>query len=238
MISVPAFAEENIIRTFYSCSLIAGFNVFDLNDLNDNLDKSGVEDFLPITPAVGLEAFGLVKERVLVGGNALFYQQNKIGNQVDASLYGWYGTVNAGYVALESKYYLLAPLVGIGWISNYLKITGDIEKIGFLSSEYKKGKNDLLLSQGGVVIKVGLDFYGLVPTHHRYFGFGAIPFGIHLGYMFLPIISEWYDEKTDLYLKDGPVIELQSVYLLFSVGFGAGSLHVKNVPEPTPQPGE
>lgn len=225
-----AKAAENVIHTFYAGGISVGFNVLDVSDLNDKLQESDVSDLLPITPVIGLYGYGLIRERALLGGTAYVYQQRGGGDDINATMYGWYGLVNAGYVAWESRSILLVPVLGVGWSSHYLQFTGDMEKLNVFDAEDRQGKRDLLVSQGAMLTKIGFDFYYLLPFHHRYFDFGAFPLGAHIGYLLPPLTSDWYDEKGDRYLKGGPDMDMNSFYLAISFGFGGGSLHTKAAP--------
>lgn len=182
-------------------------------NLNNALSDHGL-------PELGTAAFSNVLEadirtnNLLLGVSGSISYSPKDKDNYSASVMSFYGGVNAGYYILNSGKFHLAPQVGIGLNSNYVKI---VQKEGFSDfDEVLENGNAINLNQFVPVLDMSLklDFADFTKIKTGMFGARA---GYRLG---LDKRGWGLDERSNSTVDGSPEDRLGQFYVLVHVGLG------------------
>ncbi|MFB6232374.1 MAG: hypothetical protein ABEL04_14590 [Salinibacter sp.] len=193
-----------------------GTHVADFGPLNDRLEEVGYPTFATETVTIGGGGYGVVADRLLLGGEGhglLTSDQGFQGRTV--SVGGGYGLFTLGYLFRPESSVRVYPQLGVGAGGIRLEIGSRGEASNFdevLDNPNRRatlGRASLLVRLGA-----GLEYQFGQP------GEGLFQLGLQAGYMLSALASDWqFDDTT---LSGGPDATMQGPFIQLTIG-GSGS---------------
>jgi hypothetical protein len=102
---------------------LIGFQWLDLGDLNDELKANGYNSFDRSVVTYGGTGYGIIGERLMLGGEGHGFSQESSTSTYLERLDGGYGMFDVGYIVFSRWGLALFPTVGLGWGGVSLRIT-------------------------------------------------------------------------------------------------------------------
>ena len=215
-----AFAISGGIGSF-SFGPVYGTNFSDMNKL---LDKKGFSTASPFGIQWGGVGFGIIKN-IIVGGEGyvFFVLPQPEAKDLKVSFGGALGTFNLGYVAYNTKSFILYPFIGIGAGSNSITVqerTGETIQFDEELLEGKKLKESRV-SRGIFALSLGLGGDLLTLGKRTDEGFAGLILGFRLGYIFEPFGSKWKIGNSE---EKGIPSSFSLSRIFFNITIGGGGV--------------
>ncbi|MDZ7262335.1 MAG: hypothetical protein ONB05_09560, partial [candidate division KSB1 bacterium] len=174
-----------------------GLNRFDSGELSTKLQAKGFEALEKNNFSLGGSGYGIIGEKILLGGGGYGFQQDVFSDTLKASVSAGYGVFNVGYVVFSKKGLRLFPMIGIGGGGVNLKIVerGVIPTFDEVLDNPRREAN---VSTGSFLVQfaVGMDYFLKLGEDEK--GAGGLLFGIRAGYTFAPTKADWKMEDMDV----------------------------------------
>lgn len=190
-----------------------GTQFTDLGPLNDRLSGAGYPTFASEMVSLGGGGYGVVANRLLLGGEGhglLTADGTRQGRSV--SVGGGYGLLNLGYLFQPASRLRVYPLVGLGGGGLQLEIgsAGDADSFDEVLDTPSRSATvrqaSLLVSLGG-----GLEYQFGTPGEGR-----SARVGVRAGYMISALSSDW--QLDDNSLAAGPDASVQGPFIRLTIG--------------------
>ncbi|MFQ6093056.1 MAG: hypothetical protein ACE5OR_10305 [bacterium] len=195
-----------------------GWNGFDVDELRSKLRESGFEGLEKKDFTYGGGGYGLVGERILLGGEGYGFEQVVFSDSVKATLGGGYGFFDVGYVVLSRRGIQVYPMIGIGGGGMDLRLAARNGTPQF-DEVLENPRREATLSVGGLLLQcaLGVDYFLSLGGNER--AQGGLIFGLRLGYTFASSKGDWSMKDADVI--GGPDARITGPYIHFAIG-GAG----------------
>lgn len=227
LLPAAAMADETIIWGGYG-GLAAGAMWLDVGGLNDYLAPLRVSDFSSTVPMIGLDAYALLAERVVVGLEGYGFHQAKGGALADASLSGGFGVLYCGYNVLHTKNFRLRPEIGLGRMETIVQI----HNVGWMlqSADLPGHYDEISFDQEAYIGTVAMAAEWTPKIVQTANGRLGLAVSLKVG-LRVPLWDEGWDAKAisddDDYDNveldmDGPDMPLFAPYLALGIRFGGG----------------
>lgn len=202
-----------------------GGNSLDVDELNSRMNENGYEEFSNSSISLGAGGHGIVRERIVLGGEGHTLlgrtEQSTIGGvDYGTKLSAGYGFFDVGVLAMRKGGLDVYPLLGLGAGGVSLEITQS--EIGSFDDLLEDPNRSASLSTWSFLINLGLgiDYLAVLGESRR--GEGGIVIGLRTGYIFSPFHGDW-DFKGET-LPGGPDPGLTGAYIRLTIG-GGGQLY-------------
>ncbi len=216
MLLVPHTALHAIeIREGGAGGFMLGIQWLDLSELNSDLRANGFKAFSKSDLTYGGGGYGIIGDRLLIGGEGHgFYQEKSTSTHIQ-SLGGGFGFFDVGYIVVKRWGFHLYPMIGIGGGGLSMRLTEravlDFDDI------MADPKREALLSMGSFMLQgaAGLDYMlklGSIPE----MGEGGMLFGIRAGYTYSVSKTDW--DMGDINISGGPDIGISGFYVRLVIG--------------------
>lgn len=191
-----------------------------IDNLNGRLEAMGYPTFQSAALSIGGGGYGIVGQRVLLGGEGhglIRPAQSFQGRNV--SVGGGYGLATLGYLAVARSPLRVYPQVGVGAGG----FTVDIGSAGE-ATEFDEVLDDpnrrAELSRGSLLVSLALNAtYELFSAPDEA---GGLRIGVQAGYLFAPFSGEW--QLDDNPLDDGPdTTGFDGPFIRLLIGGGGGN---------------
>lgn len=202
-----------------------GALAFDPQPINDWLADAGVQDIPSVIPVFGGGGHAILFERVIVGLRGAGFSTELRGDYLDADFNGGYGFLDVGYVAINHRRWILAPVLGIGGAGANLKLKGDLVRFG-IWEEPEEDRTDSVGSQkaslgwGYLIGHTGLSFHHVVPFTETS-AYGAVLFGLSVGAV-VQLTRNAYEDKDISDPGALPSLDFNGAYVQLEINFGGG----------------
>ena len=208
-LAVPAGGDEPALRG--TGALMLGGTSLGLNGLNASLTRTGRPALPSSFATLGGDGHLLVGRLLLGGeGHSLIGRAVGAGN-ARASLRGFCGFFDLGYVVHAARALVVYPLFGVGAGAVTLSLDGRAAP-SFDASLAVRGER-LRLQKSGFLLNFALG----ADRHFPPFG-GRLLVGVRLGYILAPVRSDW--ELGGREIEGGPDADWTGPYLRVSIGWG------------------
>lgn len=208
-----------------------GMLVLDTSPINDWLDDADVDDFSMVTPTIGGGIHAILAEKVIVGMKGSAFYSEGGGDYLEATLSGGYGYFEVGYLVINQRRWMLAPVIGIGGGGLSMALKGDLDRFGVMSAPTgttnPRGEETLISQKGRLgwgygLAQVGLTFHHVVPFTDTPNGYGMVMFGASVGGLVQLASSSWEDDEM---INSGsyPKPKFNGIYAQFEINFGGGA---------------
>jgi hypothetical protein len=203
------------IREGGAGGFMLGVQWLDLSELNSELRANGFKSFNAYDFSYGGAGYGIIGNRLLIGGEGHGFSQEKSNSTYLQSLSGGFGFFDVGYIVVQRWGFQLYPMIGIGGGGLSMRLTEravlDFDDI------VTDPKREALLSVGSFMLQgaVGLDYMlklGVMPEMSE----GGMLFGIRVGYTYSVTKTDW--DMGDINISGGPDIGISGFYIRFIVG--------------------
>ena len=190
-----------------------GTQFTDLGPLNNRLADAGYPTFASETVSLGGGGYGVVADRLMLGGegHGLITADGTFQGR-NVSVGGGYGLFNIGYLFRPTPKLRVYPQAGVGGGGLQLEIgsTGDADEFDDILENPNRsatvGQASLLVSLGG-----GLEYRFGDPAED-----GGVLLGLRAGYVISALNSDWQlDEES---LGGGPDATLQGPFIRLTIG--------------------
>ncbi len=196
-----------------------GIGQFNLSRLNDMLRARGFENLGNSQISFGGGGYGILKGKILFGGEGSGFSKAVTSSTQKASLSGGCGFFYIGYVVLSRNGFNLFPMLGIGGGGFNLRIVERAATPTF-DEILDNPKREVNISTGSFLLNfaLGVD-YSLVLSEDKK-GRGGLLLGIRAGYIFDPTKANW--RMTDMDVLGGPDVRMTGPYIQLILG-GSGT---------------
>jgi len=233
-LSASAFAADEAIDFGGYGGFSLGLQYLNVSDLNEMIDDAGFTELSPWRPYIGIHGHGIIFERLLVGLRGGAMRSTGSGDGVDMSFHSGWGQLEFGYLLMNNRYGLFAPLIGIGGFGFTLDFDGPVHAMGLGEEPVEDPRtgevtnrgevlDDLKMSRGGAHSFIGLTYqypFRFAGDEH---GFAMFVTGATMGATLQMIDSRWMDEDGDA-ISGGPDLAFHSFYLVVEIAFGGGAI--------------
>ena len=195
-----------------------GTQFTDLGSLNNRLAEAGYPTFTSEMLSLGGGGYGVVANRLLLGGegHALTTTDGTFQGRT-VSVGGGYGLFTLGYLFRPTSNLRAFPLAGVGGGGLQLEIesTGDPNNFDEILNNPNRsatvGRASLLVSLGG-----GIEYQFGPPGKS-----GGVRLGLRAGYVISALNSDWQLDENSL--SGGPDATMQGPFIRLTIGGGGGS---------------
>jgi len=194
-----------------------GANRFDLTALNDKLKAKGFESLGEGQVFFGGGGYGLIRGRILLGGEGGGFTRDVVSDTQKATLSGGYGFFNVGYVIFSTGNLKLFPLLGIGGGGFSLRIAERRKSLTFDQVLEEPGQ-ETNMTTGGFLFSFALGADFLLALGEDEEGKGGLLLGIRAGYTFSPTKADW--KMGDMDVLGGPDVRMTGPYVHLLLGGG------------------
>jgi hypothetical protein len=229
--AAPAAAGDEPIAFGGWLDASLGGRYFNVADLNHYTKPAGIEAQSPLWPTAGIQASGLIFEKLFfsfgVGGSQ---DREKGDHGVDMTLVSRYGELDVGWAVVNGRAGLAYPFVGLGGAQTDLQFTGAVQRLGFDASS-----NGATASRSVAYATVGFTYFYPVRFGQNEDGdLGMFLPGISVGANFEAEGQGWIQGSQTL--RGGPTLSYNSIFLRIEIGFGGGTTGKSAAPPPPPSP--
>ena len=211
------YSNEGAVKGGGGGGFMFGLNRFDLTKLSTKLEAKGFEALEKNSFSFGGGGYGIIREKILLGGEGHGSQQNIFSDTLKASIGAGYGFFDVGYVVFSKSSFKLFPMIGLGGGSINLNITERGVTPTFDEILENPGR-EVNISTGGILLQlgVGMDYFLKLGEDEE--GEGGLLFGIRAGYTYAPTKADWKMEDMDI--LGGPDAGVTGPYVHLVVGGG------------------
>ena len=195
-----------------------GLNKFDLTDLKTKLEERGFEALGKENLFLGGGGYGLIKRKIIIGGEGGGFSQEVVGDTSKATLSGGYGFFNVGRVIFSKGGFKFFPLIGIGGGALNLRIVERGITPTFDEILKNPGREVNLTTVSFLFnLGVGLDYWLTLGGDEE--EEGGLLFGVRAGYTVALSQANW--KTADMDVLSGPDVSLTGPYIHLIFG-GSG----------------
>ena len=211
------YGDEETIESGGSGGFMFGLNWLNLTELSTKLEAKGFEPLKGNLFSTGGGGYGIIREKILLGGEGHGFQQDVFSDSLKASVGAGYGVFNIGYVVFSEKGFRLFPMIGLGGGSVNLKIVERGVTPTFDEILDNPGR-ETNISTSGILLQfaVGMDYFLKLGEDEK--GGGGLLFGVRVGYIYTPMKADWKMEDMDV--LGGPDVRVTGPYVHFIIGGG------------------
>ncbi|PIP13880.1 MAG: hypothetical protein COT45_01025 [bacterium (Candidatus Stahlbacteria) CG08_land_8_20_14_0_20_40_26] len=213
-----AYSNEGAVKGGGGGGFMFGMNRLNLAELSTKLEAKGFEALEKNNISFGGGGYGIIGEKILLGGEGHGSQQAIFSDTLKASVSAGYGFFDVGYVLLSKKSFRLFPIVGLGGGGIDLRILERGVTPTFDEILDNPGR-EANISTGSILLQfgAGLDYFLKLGEDEK--GEGGLLFGIRAGYTYAPTQADW--KMGDMDVLGGPDIGVTGPYIHLIFG-GAG----------------
>jgi len=193
-----------------------GIHWLDLSGLNRELSRYGYGTFRENNYTYGGSGFGVLGERLILGGEGHGFTQEVSTAAYSQRLSGGYGFFDVGYIVLDRWNINVYPMVGLGGGGMGVRITE--RSAPTFSDILTDPKREAGLSTAGLMAQAGLGIHYLLnlAPYDNSMDEGGLFFGLRAGYTLPFSETEW--EMGDIKISGGPSTGVKGFYLKFIFG--------------------
>jgi len=220
LVTFPLYAQREKARRFGGGWFAIGLNMSDLGKLNDRLKTQGFADIRASRLAFGGGGYGLLAQRIVIGGEGSGFSQEVSSPTQVASISGGYGFFTLGYAVVSTRRLRFFPALGIGGGGINLHITPRMTSPTF-DEVLENPEREVRLLTGSFLINfsLGMDYLIILGRSRRARrGEGGFLVGVRVGYILAPSKTNWKMEKVDVI--GGPDARLTGPYIQLLLGGG------------------
>ena len=196
-----------------------GFNRVDLSELDAKLKGKGFEGLSNDNIFYGGAGYGVVRGKILLGGEGGGFSQDVSSDSLKASVDGGCGFFNVGYVVYSRGGLSVFPLLGIGGSTVELRIVGREDAPSF-DALLGNPRREVNVSTAGLLFGIGVGADYLLVLGGDEEGKGGLLFGVRAGYTFSATEADWMMVDRDV--LRGPDVRMTGPYVHLIFG-GGGS---------------
>ncbi|RKY72288.1 MAG: hypothetical protein DRQ24_05355 [Candidatus Latescibacterota bacterium] len=217
IVPTSVYSNQEAIKGGGGGGFMLGLNRFDLAELSTKLQAKGFDAVKENNVSFGGGGYGIIGEKVLLGGEGHGCQQDVLSDTLKASVSGGYGFFNVGYVVLSERGFRLFPMLGLGGGGISLRIVKRAVTPTF-DEILDSPDREINISTGGILLQFGVGVDYLLKLGKDDEGEGGLLFGIRAGYTYTPTKADWKMEDMDV--LGGPDVTVTGPYVHFIIGGG------------------
>jgi hypothetical protein len=196
----------------------AGWNTFNIGNLNDRLKASGYQPFSRDFLSLGFGADIHVRRIIFDGSGAVYLtgEKSSLAGTVSTRIGGGSGLFQVGYNLFPTGDWSFFPLIGVGFgvmelsirpnaAANFTDVLTDPRRVAPLTAVT-------------ALVNVGVGGEYTIPLVRRDGSSGGILVGFRAGYLFSPFSSNW--RLDSMSLAGGPELRMSGPYVKAIVGGG------------------
>lgn len=206
-----------------SGAFLLGVALFDLSELNDQLQAAGYDEIPTALTLIGGEGRAVFDSGFVAGARgAAFVTPSGDGpNNVRTEFAGGFGMVDLGFALVHQRSTLLTLTAGIGGFGYSLEISGSQD--ASFDEVLADPQRSASLGRGGVLGALTLGFDGRVPVGPVKRGRrGFFTLGVRVSGLYGPALGGFSLSPGDGDVSSGPDDGLVGGFAALAIGFGGG----------------
>ncbi|MBZ0273316.1 hypothetical protein K8I61_14855 [bacterium] len=234
----PAHALDTEIGYGGHAAIHVGAFFVDSSGINDYLAPAGADEFNDSALTFGGEIYGVIFERLILGGAGAVSRQEVGGDRMDASLTTSTFTLDFGFLLWDLKGFRGYPVIGFGYAGTLLDVEGDYVDLPFAEqaglSYIPMGDagdgtirlatdESVNLTYGSFALKAAFHFDYVYPfARGDHGGFAFFLTGLRAGVLVDAISTGWLIDGGEDLNGDEPDFRNNIGFVRLAFGFGGG----------------